>query len=701
MYSLFWRDPSLPFLQKQVPISVPSGQVVSNAASLRFTGKGAANYGKILQENQMRLLESFAGPTPPDFPTVGQTWFDTTKNLLNVCISTAPLDEVWRSMNGAQVSEVGEGLLTPAVLGDQWFQRTGTLSGFQYVYTGMGRYPDMDWDASDYDYFPTTSTSLSAKLNFSSWTTQDPGEVYISGLVAGVPDEVDGSINVNGTMAVVPRGVLSTSHPVDNGFIVWDTTSTLTPAANFFSVRQVADGTFQYDNNSVWVPFTPVTGMYVIGQLTVDGLDDNLTQEVSSVTLWADTRDLTSISSVPLTSTGGAIGGWDQTYPEKTVVAGREEYDYMLGLLSRLIGSYAGSGGAGALGRSINYLTDFNTLDASARHKYMTTTPLDTNVLGSADLLGLLKVEPNSQDWDKLLAAVKYAVNRLELPIGTVNDVSDIPFVMDGRKAPGVLLAKSPSDVQYPSARRRANAKVGSFAIGRLYQETLNVLTSAVQNRYMLKGIQGSSGVNTSFNSTVATHVRQAFTADASGSAFASPVSHGLQFNFGTTDANLQRFFAAGQAIELLVQAQPSMSPTPADTELGSVTSQYGRFRITNDAVYIMTNAVTPALSLAPGAIGVSSFTTTSQVLATATVGGATLTLRGHLVAGISSGDLPSLRLYVDIVSGGATTGSVTVTWNVITDDELYNVSYRVFPDCLDYVSADKLGNTAGMSLFV
>lgn len=705
-YSLFWRDPSLP--TKQTPITVPAGSVVSNAASLRFTGKGAANYGKIQQENQMRLLENFAGGTEPALPTVGQTWYDTSEGTLKVCISIPPTttSTLWRSLNGVQVTDIGEPPPTPAVLGDQWFQRGTSASGFQYVYTGLGRYPQVDWDENDFNYYPATSTSLIAKLNYSDWSTLNYGEAYITGFSNSVPANVDGSILINGVQTVVPKGQLATSHPVSNGFIVWDTTNTLqvssqypAVANKFFSARQLEDGTFQYDNNGTWVAVTPISGMYVIGLLTVAEQDDATSPGITSATLWAEARDLKSIMQVPMTQTAGAIGGWDQVYPEKTFAAGRDEYDYLLALLGQLIGDPFGLGGSGALGKAISYLTKFNTLDASLRSKWQSTLPQDANVLTDAALLGTLKVEPNSQDWDKLLAAVKYAVNRLELP-DAVADVSDLPFVLDGRPAPAVLLALPTSNVQHPSDRRKSNVRVGTITLARLYQETVNVLQAAIVNRYMLKGIQGTSGTNTSFSSTVGIHQHAAFSANAAGSSFATTVSHGLQFNFSNVDTDLQRFFYAGQAIELLVRTQPGASPTTADTNLSNLCSQFGRFRITQDAVYVMNNSVTPGLSQVPGSIGVGSLTTVSQTLATATVGGATLTLRAQLVNDLVSEHPRIIRVYIDILAGGATTGTVFTTWNVITDDELYNGSTRVYPTPIAYAAADELGNAAGLSLF-
>ena len=137
MYILTWRNPSVD--PGKTSINVPVASTVANAASLTFTGKGSANYGKVQQENLMRLLENFADGTAPLYPTVGQLWYDTSDEVLKLCTATSPLN--WKSLAGIQVTDVGDPVPTSPNLGDIWFERTGPLSGFLYVYTGLGRFP--------------------------------------------------------------------------------------------------------------------------------------------------------------------------------------------------------------------------------------------------------------------------------------------------------------------------------------------------------------------------------------------------------------------------------------------------------------------------------------------------------------------------------------------------------------------------------
>lgn len=703
-YSLNWRTPALPYTQKQSPISVPAGSVVTNAASIKFTGKGAANYGKVQQENMMQMLENFAGPFPPDNATVGQTWYDSTSGILKVCAATAPSTMVWRSLNGTQVTDVGDPAPAPPVLGDTWFQRTGTASGVMYAYTGVGRYPQKDWNAATAGYFPVTSTTLGIKINYSTFSTQNWNEAYICSLSSGSLVDADGTILINGTATSVPRGQMYTQFPSADGLIVWDRTGTLvstaTPASSFYSVRQLPDGTWQYDNNSVWTAFEPSADMYVIGTVQVAEQDDQSSPGITSAVIFSEALDLRKMTQVPAVLAGGAIGGWEQIYPPVGVAAGREEYDYVMSLVSQLIGDATTFGGSGAMGKStLIQLPALNSLDASLQLAWKALIPHDQAVVYDEGLLNKLKVDVNSNDWDRLLASIKYAANRLELPVGITDDVSDLPFVQDGRLPPSFLLNINPvatpdMAAMKPSDRRQLNrhCPIGHVTLARLYQETLNVVYAAQLNRYMLKGMQGTSGVNKNFNSNVAVSEHVSFTASAAGSMFTNAVTQSISFNFDTTDVDQQRFFTAGQAIEVIVRSSPSAPPTKtaADTNFANLCSQFGRFRITQDAVYVMDNSAIPAMTQIRSEGGYASCTTAGVTLASGTVGAASIVLRGQTMS------MGQVHFHLDVKAGGATTGTISVAWNLITDNEMYdNGTKRVYPKPLAYQLADQVNGSA------
>jgi len=526
MYSLFWRSPALPFLQKNTAIAVPAGSIVSNAASLRFTGKGASNYGKVQQENLLRLLENFAGPTAPEYSTVGQVWYDTDVTTLKVMVRSAPEPDAWRSLNSTQITGIGEGPPSPASLGDTWFSRTGSASGIQYVYTGIGRYPQ----------------------------------------------------------------------------------------------------------------------------------------------------------------TGNEIGGWEQVFPTVERAAGREEYDYMLGLLKTLIGDTSESGGSGAFNRAIANLTDFDLLDASLVEKFNSLLPLDRNVLSSGANSSLLKVDPNSNDWDFLLSAAKYAINRLDVPLGYLTDVSPVPFVTDGRAPPSALKELDPINPQYPDALRLSSRKTGTIALGRYYQETVNVLRTAERVRYLLKGMQGAS-----FSDTVEPTSVGAFTYSGQ---FTTPVTHGLLYRFD--QASRARFFFAGGALTFAGTHAPGSAPTAADIDLKTILETHGRIRFTADRTFILDGANSPALAVQPINLGFNDLTLGSTVLAVFNVGAATIRFSANLVDGVESGIEDGVNLVIEITTTAGTTGVTTVECGYISDGELFNSPpVRVYPQPLALTATDRTGQFA------
>lgn len=419
MYILNWKQQSLN-PNKAASIQVPVGSIVSDKASLRFTGKGAANYGTIQQENLMRLLEHFADSVAPLNPTVGQLWYDTANNVLQLCASTSPL--IWKSIAGIQI---GTSAPNPATVGDMWFHKSGSASGILYIYTGVGRHP----------------------------------------------------------------------------------------------------------------------------------------------------------------STESTIGGWEQVWPQIENVAGREEYDAMLDSLLELIGPVE-RGGNNAYGKSINNLTKFDLLDADKVRKYNALAVKDPYVLvPTTALTSELLVDPTSQDWDLLLAALRYAISRLELPPDVLNSISPFPFITDGRPVAPDLLTYDTSDPRYPTLERRSNRRFGIATLARAYQETVNVISMAKQNRYTLKGINGNSSQNTNFNIGVKTFDHKTFDGYVGN---LSTVSNTVRFNFASRQAR-DEFFNSGAMIQ--ITATVTGPQNVAGRDFKALADQRGTVRINADRARVYANS--------------------------------------------------------------------------------------------------------------
>jgi hypothetical protein len=82
-YTINWSDPVLK------PAFTLEGRTMdSETTSIDLTGKGYTDWGQILQQNLLHLLENFASRNlPPPNPTVGQLWFNVITNSLNVYYS--------------------------------------------------------------------------------------------------------------------------------------------------------------------------------------------------------------------------------------------------------------------------------------------------------------------------------------------------------------------------------------------------------------------------------------------------------------------------------------------------------------------------------------------------------------------------------------------------------------------------------------
>lgn len=71
------------------------GTSIAANTSIVLVGKGFPDYGEIMQENLVRVMEHFAYPTPPAFPIEGQMWFKNDTKELFVCTDPAnpvPID---------------------------------------------------------------------------------------------------------------------------------------------------------------------------------------------------------------------------------------------------------------------------------------------------------------------------------------------------------------------------------------------------------------------------------------------------------------------------------------------------------------------------------------------------------------------------------------------------------------------------------
>lgn len=664
-YTLNFKNQAVDPVGK-TPVTVAVGTVNTTSTSLALTGKGAGNFGKFQQENLLRLLECFADTTAPTAPTVGQLWYDSANLTLKVLIDASP--QTWRSLGGIQVTAAGA-TPTPAALGDIWFERTGSASGFLYVYTGIGRYP-------------TTATTIGG------WDQIWPQVEIFGGreeydLVRQLVDQICGtSVSAFGSGAV-GRSIQNLTNfgaldldlrtkykaliPLDANILISSNTGVNVDRE---ITRQAVSNTLFYYNDSS----SPVDGY--IGGATTD-------PAVSSVngSIYID-GVLTTVPAGLMThnfQVDDAFIVWDRLLspPVPTVYTvcqvldnGQWQYDnnavwvnftptsfmYVIGTISTSEGDFGGNS---------NYPAD------RATFMWMHAVPL----VGTK--IEHLKVEPNSQDWDTVLAAAKYAITRLEVPFSFTRAISNMPFVGDGRApAPSLLGLNSQSDPRYPSAARRSNRRPAAIGLIQAFSETVNSLNVSISNRFSIQGINGSTGTFPNFrsNTVKATH----FT--SGGNVPAGNGSFRMRFRFASM-SDMNAFLGSGGAIEFALSHSGGASA--GDTNFRSLLSSAGTWRLTADRTRIMNQAIPLSITQPTVQVGIWNGHSTGKLLNTVTIAGNTLSF---YVWRVSNTQFDVQILFTSQVMSGAT----FVTVSTITDNETYLPGpTNVYPAPLAYTGAD------------
>lgn len=105
--------------------TIADGAVDLSATNIALIGRLYRNYGELVNENLVKLLENFANGTSPSAPLVGQLWFDTVERRLKLFRSTGFVPMAVSSSSSAEPG-------SPAVA-DFWYDTDDAQLKF---YTG-------------------------------------------------------------------------------------------------------------------------------------------------------------------------------------------------------------------------------------------------------------------------------------------------------------------------------------------------------------------------------------------------------------------------------------------------------------------------------------------------------------------------------------------------------------------------------------
>ena len=112
-------------------ITVEDGSVPNQETSLQFPGKNSNNYGQVIGENFLHLLENFAKNSAPSRPVEGQLWYDITPGINQLKIYDGTN---WVSSGGLRKGGNQPGA-SESTTGDLWVD-TGNQQ--LYLFTGAG-----------------------------------------------------------------------------------------------------------------------------------------------------------------------------------------------------------------------------------------------------------------------------------------------------------------------------------------------------------------------------------------------------------------------------------------------------------------------------------------------------------------------------------------------------------------------------------
>ena len=112
----------------QNPIVIPDGQI-NTQTTVILVGKNYPNYGSILGQNFLTLLENSANGTPPTAPIIGELWWNTTSNTLQIWTGS-----IWKNV-GSTTSSSSQPDTATSNVGDLWWN-TASSGGQLYGFDG-------------------------------------------------------------------------------------------------------------------------------------------------------------------------------------------------------------------------------------------------------------------------------------------------------------------------------------------------------------------------------------------------------------------------------------------------------------------------------------------------------------------------------------------------------------------------------------
>jgi hypothetical protein len=207
------------------PINIQQG-VSDNSTSLTLVGKNYPNYGQLLQQDLVNLLQNFAGSGAPTNPVTGQLWYNFGTSILQIYNGN-----VWRSIASLTNSVSAP---TNGIQGDLWYdstnQQLNVYTGSNWILVGPTYTSSQQKTTASALTIPAVgggsptvlafyigntiigilsgSATFTPVTNISGFTTVQPGYNVSTNIFAGAPP-VTGQILTNAQPYITSVGTLT------------------------------------------------------------------------------------------------------------------------------------------------------------------------------------------------------------------------------------------------------------------------------------------------------------------------------------------------------------------------------------------------------------------------------------------------------------------------------------------------------------
>lgn len=157
--------------------TILDGTVDTAATSLTLIGRNYSNYGQIMVDDLVALLENFAYGISPSNPITGQLWYDTAAGVLKVYTGS--------TFKGLASLVSASGAPTTTVKGDLWWDAT---NGQLYVYDGTSPYAEANWRlvGPGYSKINGKSGAIWEQIQDISLTNHNVVTMYLDGVRTGI-----------------------------------------------------------------------------------------------------------------------------------------------------------------------------------------------------------------------------------------------------------------------------------------------------------------------------------------------------------------------------------------------------------------------------------------------------------------------------------------------------------------------------------